>query len=57
MYEYNLDLNDTIYENFKKILNNHKRNKLSINIDLMKYIINFYLLKKIKVFLNFKLSK
>ena len=42
MYEYNLDLKDTIYENFKKILNNHKRNKLRINIDLMKYIINFY---------------
>ena len=42
MYEYNLNLNDTIYENFQKILNNHKRNKLRINIDLMKYIINFY---------------
>ena len=57
MYEYNLDLNDTIYENFQKILNNHKRNKLSINIDLMKYIINFYFEKENKSISKFKIIK
>ena len=57
MYEYDLDLNDTIYENFKKILNNHKRNKLSINIDLMKYIINFYFEKENKSISKFQIIK
>ena len=57
MYEYNLDLNDTIYENFQKILNNHKRNKLSINIDLMKYIINFYFEKENKSISKFQIIK
>ena len=57
MYEYNLDLNDTIYENFKKILNNHKRNKLRINIDLMKYIINFYFEKENKSISKFQIIK
>ena len=57
MYEYNLNLNDTIYENFQKILNNHKRNKLSINIDLMKYIINFYFEKENKSISKFQIIK
>lgn len=57
MYEYNLDLNDTIYENFKKILNNHKRNKLRINIDLMKYIINFYFETENKSISKFQIIK
>ena len=57
IYEYNLDLNDTIYENFQKILNNHKRNKLSINIDLMKYIINFYFEKENKSISKFQIIK
>jgi len=57
MYEYNLDLNDTIYENFQKILNNHKRNKLSINIDLMKYIINFYFETENKSISKFQIIK
>ena len=57
MYEYNLDLNDTLYENFQKILNNHKRNKLSINIDLMKYIINFYFEKENKSISKFQIIK
>ena len=57
MYEYNLDLNDTIYENFQKILNNHKRNKLRINIDLMKYIINFYFEKENKSISKFQIIK
>ena len=46
IYEYDLDLSDTIHENFEKILNNHKKNKLKINIDLMKYFINYYFDKK-----------
>ena len=57
MYEYNLNLNDTIYENFQKILNNHKRNKLSINIDLMKYIINFYYEKENRSIAKFQIIK
>ncbi len=57
IYEYNLNLNDTIYENFQKILNNHKRNKLSINIDLMKYIINFYFEKENKSISKFQIIK
>ena len=57
IYEYNLDLNDTIYENFQKILNNHKRNKLSINIDLMKYIINFYYEKENRSIAKFQIIK
>ena len=57
MYEYDLDLNDTIYENFKKILNNHKRNKLRINIDLMKYIINFYFETENKSISKFQIIK
>ena len=57
MYEYNLDLNDTIYENFQKILNNHKRNKLRINIDLMKYIINFYFETENKSISKFQIIK
>ena len=57
MYEYNLHLNDTIYENFKKILNNHKRNKLRINIDLMKYIINFYFETENKSISKFQIIK
>ena len=57
MYEYNLDLKDTIYENFKKILNNHKRNKLRINIDLMKYIINFYFETENKSISKFQIIK
>ena len=57
MYEYNLNLNDTIYENFQKILNNHKRNKLRINIDLMKYIINFYFETENKSISKFQIIK
>ena len=57
MYEYNLDLSDTIYKNFQKILNNHKKNKLKINIDLMKYIINFYYEKENKSIAKFKIIK
>ena len=57
MNEYNLDLSNTIYENFQKILNNHKRNKLKINIDLMKYIINFYFEKENKSITKFQIIK
>ena len=57
MYEYNLNLNDTIYENFQKILNNHKKNKLRINIDLMKFIINFYYEKKNRGIVKFQIVK
>ena len=57
MYEYNLDLSDTIYENYQKILNNHKKNKLRINIDLMKYIINLYYQKENKNNAKFKIIK
>ena len=57
MHEYNLDLSDTIHENFQKILNNHKKNKLNINIDLMKYIINFYFEKENKSISKFQIIK
>ena len=57
MYEYNLNLNDTIYENFQKILNNHKKNKLRINVDLMKFIINFYYEKKNRGIVKFQIVK